>query len=136
MSAPEIALIRGVFDHLAADASVRAVLGHPARISADPPADPLFPFLCLGPVDTRPADSASCPAHEHAVTLHAYGRDQGRAEVLALIAVLRDALRGAALTLTGHRLVLLIPTYADVLRAADGRTVLGLLRLRAITEPL
>lgn len=136
MSNPETALIRAVFDHLADTPAVKVVLGDPARISADPPPDPLFPFVCLGPVETRPADSTDCPADEHALTLHVYSRDRGRAEVLDLVAVLRAALRGASLTVPGHRLVLLVPTYADAVRAPDGRTLLGLLRLRAITEPL
>ena len=47
---------------------------------------------------------------------------------------MRARLHGADLALDGWRLVNLRVTYADVFRAADGRTVQGVLRVRAVTE--
>jgi hypothetical protein len=106
------------------------------RIYDDPPADVVFPYLTLGRIENRPADTASRDALEHAVTLHAWSRHGGRAETLDIIAALRSALHNASLTLDGHKLVLLLATFADVFRSGDGRTTHGVLRLRAITEPL
>ena len=42
----------------------------------------------------------------------------------------------AAPALDGHRLVTLRVAYADGFRGSDLKSVLGLLRLRAVTEPL
>lgn len=105
------------------------------RIYDDPPADVVFPYVTLGRVESRPADTAAGAALEHAITLHAWSRHGGRAETLDVIAALRDALHNAPLVLEGHKLVLLFATFADVFRSGDGRTTHGVLRLRAITEP-
>jgi hypothetical protein len=105
------------------------------RIYDDPPADAVFPYITLGRVESRAADAASREAIEHAITLHAWSRHGGRAETLDIIAALRGALHNAALDVTGHRLVLLLASFADVFRSGDGRTTHGVLRLRAITEP-
>jgi len=106
------------------------------RIYDDPPADVVFPYITLGRVESRPADTASGAAIEHAVTLHAWSRHGGRAEALDIIAALRKALHNAALDVADHTLVLLLATFADVFRSGDGRTTHGVLRLRAITEPV
>ena len=80
-------------------------------------------------------DSSDVEAIEHAVTLHAWSRYGGRAEALDIIGALREALHDAPLTVTGRKLVLLFAQFADVFRSGDGQTTLGVLRLRALTEP-
>eukprot|EP01035_Chromulina_nebulosa_P001408 gene1408-1882_t len=50
------------------------------------------------------------------------------------LADLDDVVHNAAPTLEGWRLVNLRVTYGDVFRAADGKTVQGVIRLRAVTE--
>jgi hypothetical protein len=129
----EHALLGAIRDALLSDAPLQALLSD--RVYDDPPADVIFPYLTLGRVESRPADSASRDALEHAITLHAWSRHGGRAETLDIIATLRAALHNAALMLDGHKLVLLLATFADVFRSGDGRTTHGVLRLRAITEP-
>jgi hypothetical protein len=52
------------------------------------------------------------------------------------MALVRLSLHGAALSLDGHRLINLRVTYADLFKAADWRSTYGVLRLRAVTEPL
>lgn len=129
----ERALIAALHEAALADASLQSLLGD--RIYDDPPADVIFPYLTLGRVESRPADTASREAIEHVVTLHAWSRYGGRAEALDIIAGLRAALHNAPLAVEGHKLVLLLATFADVFRSGDGRTTHGVLRLRAITEP-
>lgn len=116
-------------------AGVQALLGDPARIYDDPPEDPMFPYLTLGRVESRPADASASEATEHAVTLHVWSRYGGRAEALDVIGAVRTALHDAALDVEDRRLVFLFATFADVFRSGDGRTTHGVLRLRALTEP-
>jgi hypothetical protein len=132
MSAERV-LIAAIRDTLLADTALQALLSD--RVYDDPPADVVFPYVTLGRVESRPADAASRDALEQVITLHAWSRHGGRAETLDIIAALRGALHNAALTLSGHNLVLLLATFADVFRSGDGRTTHGVLRLRAITEP-
>lgn len=128
-ASPERALAAALRTQAAADAGVAAILGN--RLYDDRPAEPVYPFLTLGRVETRPA---APDALEHAITLHVWSRYGGRAEALDAIGALRAALDGADLPMPGRRLVLLIATFADVFRAGDGRTTHGVLRLKAITE--
>lgn len=132
----ERALVAALRAAAMADAAVKAVLGDPARIHDDPPADAVFPYVTLGRIESRPADAANSNAIEHVITLHAWSRYGGRAEALDVIAALRAALHNAPLVIEGHTLTLLLATFADVFRSGDGRTTHGVLRLRAITEPI
>jgi hypothetical protein len=128
----ERALIAAIRQAMLASAALQALVSN--RIHDDPPPDVVFPYLTLGRVESRPADTVSKEAIEHAVTLHAWSRHGGRAETLDIIAALRGALHNAPLVVSGHKLVLLLATFADVFRSGDGRTTHGVLRLRAITE--
>ena len=127
----ERALLAAIRAALLSDAALQALLGDPARVYDDPPADVVFPYVTLGRVESRAADAAAREALEHAVTLHAWSRYGGRAETLDMIAALRAALHNAPLAVEGRELVLLFATFADVFRSGDGRTTHGVLRLRA-----
>lgn len=128
------ALAAAIRAALMGNAGVKALLGDPARVYDDPPPDPVFPYLTLGRVESRPADASACEASEHAVTLHVWSRHGGRAEALDIIGALRAAAHDAALDVEGRRLVFLFAQFADVFRSGDGRTTHGVLRLRALTE--
>ena len=117
-----------------ADTGVAALIG--ARFYDDPPADAVFPYVTLACVENRPAESSGTAATEHIVTLHAWSRYGGRAEALDMIGALRQALHDSPLIITGRKLVFLFAQFSDVFRSGDGQTTLGLLRLRALTEPL
>jgi hypothetical protein len=131
----DTALLKAMRAALLEHSDVQAALGDPARVYDDPPAEALFPYVTLGRMESRPADSSGGEASEHVVTLHAWSRYGGRAEALDVIAALRAALHNAPLAIEGRSLVLLLATFADIFRSGDGRTTHGVLRLRAVTEP-
>lgn len=117
-----------------ADAGVKAALGDPPRLYDDPPPDPVFPYVTLGRVESRPADASAAEALEQLVTLHAWSRHGGRAEALDVLAALRAALHDKPLTIEGRALIFIFAVFADVFRSGDGRTTHGVLRIRALTE--
>lgn len=129
---PERAFLSAVRDAALADADVQTVLG--ARIYDDHPPDPVFPYMTIGRIESRSADSALTQALEHSATLHVWSRNGGRAEALDAVHALRAALHDQDIAITGRNLVLLLATFVDVFRAGDGRTTHGVLRLRAITQ--
>jgi hypothetical protein len=53
-----------------------------------------------------------------------------------IMQVLRSVLHARDLTLDGHRLVNLRHELSEARREADGETYHGIVRLRAVTEPL
>jgi hypothetical protein len=131
----DTALLKAMRAALMEHADVQAALGDPARVYDDPPAEAIFPYVTLGRMESRPADSSDRDASEHVVTLHAWSRYGGRAEALDVIAALRAALHNTPLDIDGRRLILMLASFSDVFRSGDGRTTHGVLRLRAITEP-
>jgi hypothetical protein len=131
----EHALLAAIRQHAAADADVKAALGDPARLFDQHPKHPVFPFVTLGRVETVEADAADAPAFAHTVTFHIWSREAGKAEALAAVSALRNALHDASITLSGWRLVLLRAGAASVALAGDARGVQGVLTLNAITEP-
>lgn len=106
------------------------------RVFDEPPPDAVFPYVTFGRFESEPADSASAEAMQHVVTLHVWSRHGGRAETLDIVAGLRSALHHAPLNIAGGRVVLVSAQFSDVFRSGDGITTHGVLRLRAITEPV
>lgn len=133
---PDLALHKALLDHLRADAGLKALLGDPARVHDEPPEVRVYPFVTLGRAETRPWGGLDGEGVEHALTLVCVSRFDGSEEVKAVVAALRAALHGADLSLDGHRLVNLRVTYADVFRTPDWRPLHGVVRVRAVTEPL
>jgi len=131
----DTALIAAIRTAAMGAAEVKAHLGDAARFYDDPPADPVFPYVTLGRMESRPADASGAAALEHVVTLHVWSRYGGRAEALGVIAALRAALHDAPIEVNGRKLIFLFVSFTDVFRSGDGRTTHGVMRLRALSEP-
>lgn len=123
-------------DALAASPALTAVLGDPPRLWDEPPPSPLFPYVTIGATSSRPIAAAAAPAVQHDLTLHVWSRYSGRKEAREIASAIAAAVDEGLPTMTGARLVTWRVLYADVFRLADGRTTHGLMRLRAVTEPL
>lgn len=129
----ERALQAAIFARLKETAALNAWLGTPVRVFDAPPDDPILPYLSFSRSQSGPL-RADAAAVEHRVTLTCLSDYRGQEEAKAVIALVREALDDAALTLEGQRLVSLRVTYSDVFRASDFRTTFGIVRLRAVTE--
>ena len=128
-------LQRSIYDALVGDAGVLGLLGS-ARIFDDVPQRSAFPYLTLGQTTVRDWSTGSDDGDEHLLTLHVWSRAEGRHETHALMAAVRTALHERALTLDGHRLVNLRHELSEARREPDGETYHGIVRLRAVTEPV
>ena len=135
MSGAESALCAAVAERLRGDAALAPWLGPPARVWDAAPAQPTYPCVTVGRTQSRPLKADGGGA-EHLLTLTCAVQYGGVPEARALTAAVREAVDGAALAPAGHRLVNLHVAYADVFRGSDLKSVLGVLRLRAVTEPL
>jgi hypothetical protein len=131
---PDLALQKALLEHLRSDTELTALLGDPARIHDEPPAQRIYPLVVFGRAQTRPWGGLEGEGLEHALTLTCLSRFDGSEEARAVVAALRARLHNATPALDGWRLVNLRVTYGDVFRAADGKTVQGLIRVRAVTE--
>jgi len=136
MSDPSFALQSAVLTALGADSALQALIGTPARIFDDPPRGTPFPYVTFGNATVRAWDTATDRGHEHTLLLHAWSRQGGRKEAKAILSAVYDILHESALVLIGHNLVTLRFGFADIFRDADGETLHGIARYRAVTEPI
>jgi Protein of unknown function (DUF3168) len=128
-------LQQSIYATIATDPGVIALVGSP-RIHDDVPQNTPYPYLTLGQSTTRDWSTATEPGEEHILTLHVWSREAGHKQAQEIVDALRVALHDRTMTLAGHRLINLRHVFSDARREADGETYHGILRLRAVTEPL
>ena len=110
-------------------------LGEPPRLYDAAPEDPIYPYLTYGAMRSQDIGADDTLLSAHQMTLHVWSRYTGRAEILGLLTRIGGALTSEALTATGHIAVRSSnPIYSDILRAPDGLTRHGLLRMSFTTE--
>jgi hypothetical protein len=132
---PERALVEAVLARLAGDGALTPWLGAPARVHAAPPKPATYPYVTVSRTQSRPSPWQG-GGTEVLLTVTVVCRHGGAEEARGVTGAVRAALEREKPVLAGHRLVDLRAVYADVFAAADPRATLGVLRLRAVTEPL
>jgi hypothetical protein len=133
-TAASVALRAAVHDALAADPALVTILGG-AKVYDEPPRAAAFPYVTLGEVRIADYSAGGEASQEHQLTLHAWSRQGGHREAHRIAGALLQALDDAPLAPSGHRLVNLRFSIADIRRESDGRTYHALVRFRAVTEP-
>lgn len=133
MPAAHVALRAAVYDALRADGALSSALGG-AHVYDEPPRSADFPYVTLGEARLSEASADGGGMLEHQLVLHAWSRKGGHREAHVIAGALLQALDDAPLDLSGHRLVNIRFTFADIRREADGRTYHALVRFRALTE--
>jgi len=123
---------KAVHAALSQNTAIQDALGSPPRLYDTAPEDPIFPYLSYGAMRREDVGGDATPLVLHQMTLHLWSRYTGRAEVLSILqqveAVITD-LDALSDHFTTDTLVSATVLYSDVLRAPDGRTHHGLLRL-------
>ncbi len=130
-------LTKSLHKTLAESNVIKDALGTPPRLYDHAPEDPVFPYLSYGAMRSTDIGGDDAPLMSHQITLHLWSRYSGRSEVLTLLEQVKAVLSDTdtiALNLTSQNLVSATILYADVLRAPDGRTHHGLLRLSFLTD--
>ncbi|WP_137389933.1 DUF3168 domain-containing protein [Rhodoligotrophos defluvii] len=130
-----LALQKALFSHLSANAGVTDLIG-PDGIADDVEERRPFPYVTIGEIRTSDWSTQNRRGHEHHVTIHVWSRAAGRREIQTIMGAIDEALDGPLPALTGHRLINLRPVFWHALRDPDGVTYHGVVRLRAVTEPL
>ena len=129
------ALQQAVFAALAEDAALLALLGGP-RIYDDVPQGTAFPYVTFALSQVRDWSTSTEAGAEHTLTLHVWSQAKGRKETHEIMSALGSALHEQPLSLTGHRLINLRLEQSDARRETDGETYHGIVRFRAVTEPM
>lgn len=135
MGSASRALQAAIQDVLSRDDGVRAALGG-ARIYDYVPRKADFPYVTFGEITVRNWSTGTDVGEEHSITFHIWSRAAGRGEVHDVASAVRAALHDRPLVIPGHRLINLQHEYSELVRENDGEHFKGLVRFRAVTEPL
>jgi hypothetical protein len=128
-------LQKAVYAALAADAPLTTLLGG-AAIHDAAPQNAAFPYVVIDQTQIRDWSTGTEPGAEHMLMLHVWSRHAGKREAYEIADAIRAALGDAMLSLEEHRLVNLRHQYSELKRDEDGETQHGVLRFRAVTEPV
>jgi hypothetical protein len=135
MSSPGWDLQKAVYAALAASETLNLLLGAERIYDATPQAA-AFPFLVIDQTQIRDWSTGTEQGAEHVLLLHVWSRNESKREAYEIADAARDVLDGAALSPDEHHLVNLRHQYSDLRRDEDGKTYHGVIRFRAVTEPL
>lgn len=128
-------LAKAVHAALANNAHMQLILGNPPRLYDSAPEDPVFPYMTYGAMRSVDIGADDTALFSHQMSLHIWSRYQGRAEVLGSLNYISSALELSSLNAHSDMIIISAnPIYTDVLRAVDGRTVHGLLRMSFTAE--
>ncbi len=128
-------LQKSIYASLIADSSLTGLLGG-AQIYDDVPRGASLPYVTFGQSTVRDWSTGTDPGHEHLFTLHVWTRVNGERLAHQIMSALRDRLHDASLILTGFKLVNIRHEFSDSFRDPDGETIHGVIRYRAVTEPV
>lgn len=120
---------------LIAHAPLTLLLGG-AHVFEEMPHGALAPYVSFGDIETRDWSVADAKAHEHFATISVRTNSRSRKLAQDILDEIETVLDGAALTLSGHRLVNLRLNFWSVSREKNGENFGAVLRFRAATEPL
>ena len=129
------ALQKAIHQALAADAQIAVLLGGP-HIHDNAPQRVIFPYVTFGQSSSRDWGTSTEDGEEHVFTIHIWSRSGSRKQAQRISEAIRAVLHAAELALEDHHLVNLRHEFADVRRDADGETMHGVIRYRAVTEPI
>lgn len=135
MSSSSHALQAAIHAALSADAGVLGALGG-ARIYDHVPRKVDYPYVTFGQSSVYDWSTGGEGGDEHIITLNVWSLAAGRSEVQDVIEAIRDALHDRDLPIAGHRLINLRYEYSEARRETDAERFHGVIRLRAVTEPL
>ncbi len=134
MSNPGWDLQKTVYSALAADAPLTILIGE--ALYDHVPQNAAFPYVVIDQMQVRDWSTGTERGSEHVLMLHIWSRYDGKREAYEVADAVREVLDGAELTLADNRLINLAHQYSDLKLDPDGETYHGVMRFRAVTEPL
>jgi len=129
-------LITAILTALQADQDLQAWIGNPARIMDGELPAPAFPYIALERHETEPTDTVEHRGFQHSLHFAAYIHNRSAQTARNLVSALWAAVERLKFSLSDQRVVLVLPTYGDVLRTKNQRILRGVLRVKLYTEEL
>jgi hypothetical protein len=135
MASPAVDLQKAVHGLLTADAALVAKLGGQKVFDATPP-NAAFPYVSFGRTSIYDWSTGTESGTEQLFTIHVWSKAKGKTETLEIMETIRQLIDAAPPELDEHALVNLQLEFAAVRFDDDISVHHGLLRFRAVMEPV
>ena len=116
------------------DENIKANLGDPIRLYEAPVKNAAFPFMVWRRIETKPIAQDYSEAFEITATLEIVCKNTGQETAKKAVEAVTNWAQSAKPTGNGVNIIMLMCAYSDVFRAIDGRTFLGVIRLKIIAQ--
>lgn len=133
---PVMALRKAILIHLQADISLAALMGGTLRLHDEAPRAAKGIYATFGDASTEDWSTATAAGHAHKLDIVVWSRPGSARSALEVAEAMASVLDDAALTLSGHRLVLIAVTSLTLDRDARSQLGRATLQLKALTEQL
>ena len=135
MTSPAVDLQKAIHGLLTADAALVARLGGQKVFDATPP-NTAFPYVSFGRTSIYDWSTGTESGTEQLFTIHVWSKAKGKTETLEIMETIRQLIDAAPPELDEHALVNLQLEFAEVRFDDDISVHHGLLRFRAVMEPV
>ncbi len=135
MTSPAVDLQKAIHGLLTADAALVARLGGQKVFDATPP-NAAFPYVSFGRTSIYDWSTGTESGTEQLFTIHVWSKAKGKTETLEIMETIRQLIDAAPPELDEHALVNLQLEFAEVRFDDDISVHHGLLRFRAVMEPV
>lgn len=135
MAHPSAELQTVIFQTLTSDPGLTALLGGP-KVFDRRPEHAKFPYLTLGRTAVVDWSTGTEDGAEHILTLHVWAKGGGKQETYEIMDKVVERLNNTPMALEGHHLINLQLQFAEARREPDSTAYHGILRFRAVTEPV
>ena len=123
-----------ITESLKNDAGMKSALGNPVRIYDAPVKHALMPFAIWRRWEQKPIAGDFEKAVEYTATLEVVCKNNGIDDAKRAVSAIQKWAINAKPKNENMGVALIITTYADVYRAIDGRTFLGVVKLKILAE--
>ena len=128
-------LQQSVYNFLVNDVTITGALGGQS-VYDDVPQRASFPYITFGQTSARDWSGGDDEGKEHVFTMHVWSKGAGKKETHEIMGAICDKLHDESLQLNDHHLVNLRCEFSEARRTPDGEKMHGIVRYRAVTEPV
>jgi hypothetical protein len=136
MAAPAAELQKAILAALGSEAGLAATLGGARFYELAPPKNVVSPYVTFGRTSVYDWTTGAEKENEQVFTLHVWSKAKGDAETLEIMDLMRARLSESLLQLDGRQPVRLRLEFKEARYDDDLAVHHGLLRFRAVAEPV
>jgi len=133
MASAEWEVQQDIYSVLRNDATVKTLVGDPARVYDHVLQDPTFPYIVIGEAITVDESTFAKFGQEHTVDVDSWSQYRGLSEVKRIMSAIQGALHEATFTLSGFVHGGTVQIFSQALNDPDGLTRHGVQTFKVVT---